>query len=102
MAQWFNVPSVSDQTSVIYWGFILITHFDAHIMINKHVLSVSLSNINNNSSNSNTNYKNSNNNKSNNNNNKIIIIIITVDGRKEMFYLMMHPTHFILRLYGVG
>ena len=25
-----------------------------------------------------------------------------VKGRKEMFYLMMHSTHFILRLYGVG
>ena len=23
-------------------------------------------------------------------------------GRKEMFYLTMHSTHFILRLYGVG
>ena len=23
-------------------------------------------------------------------------------GRKEMFYLMTHSTHFILRLYGVG
>ena len=24
------------------------------------------------------------------------------EGRKEMFYLTMHSTHFILRLYGVG
>ena len=24
------------------------------------------------------------------------------EGRKEMFYLMRHSTHFILRLYGVG
>ena len=23
-------------------------------------------------------------------------------GRKEMFYLTMHSTHFILRLYGIG
>ena len=25
-----------------------------------------------------------------------------LEGRKEMFYLTMHSTHFILRLYGVG
>ena len=24
------------------------------------------------------------------------------EGRKEMFYLMMHSTHFTLRLYGIG
>ena len=24
------------------------------------------------------------------------------EGRKEMFYLTTHSTHFILRLYGVG
>ena len=27
---------------------------------------------------------------------------MSVIGRKEMFYLTMHSTHFILRLYGVG
>ena len=26
----------------------------------------------------------------------------TKEGRKEMFYLTTHSTHFILRLYGVG
>ena len=25
-----------------------------------------------------------------------------MEGRKEMFYLMTHSTHFILRLYGIG
>ena len=29
-------------------------------------------------------------------------IVIKLEGRKEMFYLTMHSTHFILRLYGVG
>ena len=24
------------------------------------------------------------------------------EGRKELFYLMMHSTHSILRLYGIG
>ena len=27
---------------------------------------------------------------------------IRKEGRKEIFYLMTHSTHFILRLYGVG
>ena len=30
-----------------------------------------------------------------------ILNIASVQGRKEMFYLMMHSTHFILRLYGI-
>ena len=28
--------------------------------------------------------------------------VLRKEGRKEMFYLTMHSTHFILRLYGVG
>ena len=33
---------------------------------------------------------------------KTIYIYIYIYGRKEMFYLTTHSTHFILRLYGVG
>ena len=29
-------------------------------------------------------------------------VLLYASGRKEMFYLTTHSTHFILRLYGVG
>ena len=31
-----------------------------------------------------------------------MICLLILIGSKEMFYLTMHSTHFILRLYGVG
>ena len=30
------------------------------------------------------------------------IVYVIKEGRKEIFYLMTHSTHFIFRLYGVG
>ena len=30
------------------------------------------------------------------------IMHVTKEGRKEIFYLTTHSTHFILRLYGIG
>ena len=33
---------------------------------------------------------------------KIFILKVCRKGRREMFYLMTHWTHFILRLYGIG
>ena len=35
-------------------------------------------------------------------NSKCILVPYIHTGRKEMFYLTTHSTHFILRLYGVG
>ena len=32
---------------------------------------------------------------------KPLLLLLTVTGRKEMFYLTTHSTHFYLRLYGV-
>ena len=32
---------------------------------------------------------------------KPLLLLLTVTGRKEMFYLMTHSTHFYLWLYGV-
>ena len=32
----------------------------------------------------------------------VLMTVGRCEGRKEMFYLKMHSTHFILRLYGVG